>query len=389
MSGLKIALVSPFDFAVPSGVNQHVQYLSAELRNRGHRVTIFGPLSRPGGDEPTEEFHSVGHVVRVPANGSMAHITASLNLRHLRKLIETEQYDIVHCHEPLTPTLAWAMLRYSNTVNIGTFHAYGEKSPHYRLARPILRPFFNRIHGRIAVSELAGEFVSRYFGGDFEVIPNGVDVSLFDHQAEPVQDLMDGRPNLLFLGRFEEERKGFRYALKALQQVARCVPDVRLVVVGRGDASRYERKIRQYGLERNVQFAGAVSDDDRVRYMTSCRFLIAPNTGGESQGLVVLEAMAAGLPVVATSIAAYRRAITSGAEGTLVPPEDHHALAQAMLWTLSNPGPAQDMAAAGRIKAAEFNWPHIAERVEAFYLETAERYAGDTRAGTRRMPTRL
>lgn len=273
------------------------------------------------------------------------------------------------------------MLRYSSAPNIGTFHAYGETSPHYRFFRPVLRPFFNRIHGRVAVSDLAREFIGRYFGGDYQVIPNGVDISLFDHQAEPVGTLMDGRPNILFLGRFEEERKGFRYALKALRLVAQHVPDVRLVVVGRGDPARYERKIRQYGIEQNVDFIGPVSDEDRVRYMTSCQFLIAPNTGGESQGLVVLESMAAGLPVVATSIAAYRRAISPGAEGLLVAAEDEHALAQAMLQMLADPNNARCMAAAGRVKAAEYSWPEIALKVEAFYREVSERHTLNERAG--------
>lgn len=373
MSVFRIALASPYDFAVPSGVNQHVKYLSGELRRLGHHVTVIAPYSEADNGIPMSGFHGFGGVVRVPANGSVAHISFSLNLRRVKRLLAQEQFDVVHCHEPLTPVLTLAVLHYSNIPTIGTFHAYGETSPHYFCARPLLRPFFNRIDGLVAVSELARDFASRYFGGNYRIIPNGVDTSLFDLQSAPVQHLMDGRPNVLFLGRFEEERKGFEYALKALLSVRQVFPDVRLVVVGPGNASKYKERIRRYGISRNVHFAGVVSDRDRARYMATCRFLIAPNTGSESQGVVVLEAMAAGLPVVASNIRAFASVIMNGEEGLLISPGNEHSLAKGMVQILSNPCAYRQMAVNGRLKAADFSWPKVAARLVEFYEEVSER----------------
>lgn len=372
MSKLNIVIASPFDFAVPSGVNQHVRHLSDELQRLGHRVTVVAPLSDSDGYMPVADFHSFGCVVPVPANGSIAHISFSWKLRSVNALLERERFDIVHCHEPLTPALALAMLHYSKSVNIGTFHAYGESSPHYVLAKPFLRRFYNRIDGRVAVSELAREFAHRYFGGDFRIIPNGVDAGFFDDNIPPIEQLMDGRPNVLFLGRFEEQRKGFAYALKALAQVAREIPDVRLVVVGSGDTAKYGRMIEQYGITSDVHFAGAVPDQERVRYMASCRLLVAPNTGGESQGMVVLEAMAAGLPVLAADIPAYASNITHGKEGLLVEPENEIELARAMTSMLLDTDRCARMGVRGRAKAAEFAWPRVVTELVDFYEEVRD-----------------
>jgi phosphatidyl-myo-inositol alpha-mannosyltransferase len=372
MSKLNIVIASPFDFAVPSGVNQHVRHLGAELQRLGHRVTVVAPLSESDGYMPVADFHSFGCVVPVPANGSIAHISFSWKLRSLNALLERERFDIVHCHEPLTPALALAMLHYSKSANIGTFHAYGESSPHYVLARPFLRRFYNRIDGRVAVSELARDFAFRYFGGEFRIIPNGVDAGFFDDDIHPIEHLMDGRPNVLFLGRFEEQRKGFAYALKALAQVRHEIPGVRLVVVGSGDTAKYGRMIEQYGITSHVYFAGAVPDEERARYMASCRLLVAPNTGGESQGMVVLEAMAAGLPVLAADIPAYARNVTHGREGLLVEPENDIELAQAMTSMILDTDRCARMGVRGRAKAADFAWPRVVTELVDFYEEVRE-----------------
>lgn len=374
-SALRIALASPYDFAVPSGVNQHVKHLSDELRRLGHHVTIFAPLSKSDTGTPKSDFHGFGGVVPVPANGSVAHISCSLNLPRLKRLLSQERFDVMHCHEPLTPMLTLAMLRFSDIPSVGTFHAYGESSPHYVVTRPILRHFFNRIDGRVAVSELARDFASRYFGGDYRIIPNGVDTSLFESQAEPMEHLMDGRPNVLFLGRFEEDRKGFDYALKALSLVRHTFPDVRLVVVGHGNASRFTERMRRYGISQNVHFTGKVSDVDRARYMATCQFLIAPNTGSESQGMIVLEAMAAGLSVIASNITAFAGVVTHGRDGLLVEPGNEHCLAKSMVRVLSDPSNYRQMAACGRLKAAEYSWPKVADQLVEFYREIAERKA--------------
>lgn len=372
MSMLNIVIASPFDFAVPSGVNQHVRHLSAELQRLGHRVTVVAPLSGSDGYMPVADFHSFGCVVPVPANGSVAHISFSWKIRSLKGLLERESFDIVHCHEPLTPALALAMLHYSRSANVGTFHAYGERSPHYVLARPFLRRFFNLIDGRVAVSALARDFAHRYFGGDYRIIPNGVDAAFFADNVHPIEHLRDGRPNVLFLGRFEEQRKGFAFALRALATVVREIPNVRLVVVGSGDAAKFGRAIEQYGLTSHVHFAGAVPDEDRVRYMASSELLVAPNTGGESQGMVVLEAMAAGLPVLASDIPAYTNNITHGEEGLLVGTENETEFARAIASMLGDSDACARMGIRGKAKAAEFTWPRVVTELVHLYEEVLE-----------------
>lgn len=371
---MKIALASPYDFANYGGVNQHIDHLKGEFTKLGHRVVIIAPLSDPNKEVNTADFHGFGGVFPISANGSIARISFSLNLRRrIRHLMETEHFDIVHCHEPLMPALPLAVLRYSRSTNIGTFHAFAQRNLGYFYARPVLQTFFNKLDGMIAVSEPAREFASQYFNGDWEIIPNGVDTRLFSRPYDPFPELMDGRPNILFLGRFEEKRKGFRYALRALPWVKDVFPNVRLVVVGKGNPSRYYESIQKYGIQDNVMFTGSVNDQDRSRYMASCQFLVAPSTRGESQGIVILEAMAAGLPVIAGNIPGYASVIRSGQQGLLVPPENEHALAIAMVRLLSDANARAHMGSSGRTKAEEYSWPRVASRVLEYYTEVRDR----------------
>ncbi|MDQ3855810.1 MAG: glycosyltransferase family 4 protein, partial [Chloroflexota bacterium] len=322
------------------------------------------------------DFHGFGGVLPISANGSVARISLSLNLRRrLKHLMENEHFDIVHCHEPLMPALPLAVLNYSRSVNIGTFHAYAEGNLGYLYARPVLQRFFNRLDGLIAVSEPARAYAQQYFEGgpDWRIIPNGVDIPSFSRPSSPFPRLVDGRPNVLFLGRFEEDRKGFKYALRALRWVRQSYPDVRLVVVGHGDPERYAGRIKRYGLWPNVEFVGVVSNEDRARYMASCRLFIAPNTHGESQGIVLLEAMAAGMPVVASDIPGYASILRHGHQGLLVQPQNEHSLAIAMVRLLADRALAAELSTKGRRKAEEYGWPKISRQILEYYEEVGER----------------
>lgn len=374
---MKIALASPYDFATHGGVNQHIGHLKAQYEALGHEVAIIAALSEDGPDIAMPGFYGFGGVVPVSANGSVARISFSLHLRRrLKWLLEREQFDVVHCHEPLMPALPLAVLNYSRAVNIGTFHAYAESNIGYYYGRPVLQRFFDRLDGLVAVSDPARLYASQYFQrdpDDWRIIPNGVDISDFSRPAAPIPELMDGRPNLMFLGRFEEGRKGFKYLLKALPWVKEQFPDVRLVVVGRGSPSRYRGRIERNGLEENVVFAGGVPDAVRARYLASCRILVAPNTHGESQGLVLLEAMAAGLPVIGGDIPGPSSLVTHGREGLLVPPRGEHSLALAIVRLLADSQTRARMSAAGRVRAEQHSWPKVAGELLALYEEKAER----------------
>ncbi len=387
---MKIALASPYDFAAPGGVNQHIEHLRREFTRLGHRVVVIAALSESSKDVDTPDFHGFGGVVPVPANASVARISFSFNLRsRIKLLMERESFDVVHCHEPLMPALPLTVLRYSRSPNVGTFHAYAESNLGYFYARPVLQHFFDRLDALIAVSEPARDFASQYFRGDWRIIPNGVDVAAFSRPVEPVRELLDGRPNLLFLGRFEEERKGFKYALRALPWVKTVFPDVRLVVVGPGNPLSFDRQIRKYGIRRNVRFVGPVSNEDRARYMASCQVLVAPSTRGESQGLVPLEAMAAGLPVIVGNIPGYASMIAHGREGLLVQPENEHALAIAMVRLLADANTRAQMAVSGRAKAEEYSWPRVASQILEVYTEVCERKAWERRREERRRHLRV
>ncbi len=294
---LHIGLVSPYDYANQGGVTEHIKYLSRELRAQGHSVKILAPFSSNTTDIPADVY-GLGAVTHVPANGSVARISLAPDLgRTIKAILRTERFDVLHLHEPLMPAVPWLVLRNSTTYNIGTFQAFGEYSPHYAMGRPILRRFFDRLHGRVAVSLSAYEFVSQYFGGEFEVIPNGVDAQRFGVEMAPIKGMGDGRPTILFVGRFEEGRKGLRWLLQALHLVEPFFPDLRLIVGGKGDPesvdewlplrdySRSGRTIyRSAGSALEVEFVGFISPEELPRYYQSADVYCAPSTGGESFG---------------------------------------------------------------------------------------------------------
>jgi phosphatidylinositol alpha-mannosyltransferase len=262
------------------------------------------------------------------------------------------------------------VLRHSNAVNVGTFHAYRQSNLGYFYGKPILKFLFRRLHGRIAVSQPALEFISHYFDADYEVIPNGIEVSRFSPQVEPIPGLRDGRPTILFVGRYNESRKGFKYLLKALPAVREAVPGVRLVVVGRGKPDRYRRLFEAQQVD-DVIFAGCVSQADLPRYYASCDVFCAPSTGRESFGIVLLEAMASGRPVVAGDIPGYANVLTNGCEGVLVERKNPAALASALVNLLADESLRTSMGHRGRLTAARYDWETVSRRVLRYYKEVA------------------
>ena len=218
-------------------------------------------------------------------------------------MLERERFDILHFHEPFVPFLSLVLLRESQSVNIATFHAYAGWSPAYEFGKRMLARFARRLHGRIAVSAAARHFIDRYFPGDYKVIPNGVDLARFAN-AQPITRYRDGTLNILFLGRFES-RKGVMYLLKAYRQLRKRGVNCRLLLAGAGPQ---EREIRRYIATRRLQgveLLGRVSDEDKIRYFATADVYVSPATGQESMGIVLLEAMASGTPIVCSDIHGY------------------------------------------------------------------------------------
>ena len=367
---MKIALVSPYDYPYPGGVTEHIAHLEEQFTRLGHTVKIIAPSSSSDREvQAMGNILKVGGVVNIPANGSVARITLSPRLSgRVKRILQSEAFDIVHLHEPLTPALPLTVLYHSQSINVGTFHRFGGTQSLYYYGKPILRLFFNRLHGRIAVSEAAQQFINRHFKSKYIVIPNGIDVRTFGPQVEPFKALCDGKFNLLFVGRFEK-RKGFSYLLRAFVRIKQEISNVRLIVVGPYNEKsrfRYERFLNEHNVG-DVHFTGYVSKADLARHYRTCDVFCAPSTGGESFGIVLLEAMASGKPIVASDIEGYRAVLHHGREGLLVPPKDDEAFAEAVKQLLRNREMAAEMGRVGAAEARQYSWEKVSQRVLNYY----------------------
>jgi phosphatidylinositol alpha-mannosyltransferase len=362
---VKIALVSPYDWTVPGGVNNHCRHLRQQFVGRGHDVRIVAPSSQTVEDEGVITIGT--RPVSLPVAGSLARISLSLTLGPpVRRVLAQERFDIVHVHEPFMPVLPIHFLRYSDAVNVGTFHASRSDDSffYYTWGKRHLRRWIRRLDGKIAVAPAAARFVEKYFPGYYNIIPNGVDVAHFA-SAKPLDEFQDGKLNVLFVGR-PEKRKGLDHLLPAFALVRKKRKDVRLIVVGAGKFDRYERMARSLRID-DVVFRGHVSHEDLPRYHKSAHVFCAPNTGFESQGIILLEAMAAGLPLVASNIEGFASVLTHGVEGLLVLPGDEGLLADALLELLDDESMRRSMGAQGARRAEEFSWDRVSQQILSYY----------------------
>jgi len=362
---VKIGLVCPYIYPASGGVAQHVQFLYEGLRQRGHDVRILtashGPQRASEGD-----IIRLGVGFSVPINASVGTLTFSPRyLTQIDDMLERERFDLLHFHEPFVPFLSLFLLRESTSVNIATFHAYAGFSPSYEFGSRALRGYASRLHGRIAVSAAARHFIDRYFPGDYKVIPNGVDVARFAN-AVPIARWQDGTPNVLFVGR-HEPRKGLLDLLKAHRVLRRSGERSRLLIVGSGPQEREARRyVATRGLK-GVEFLGRVSDAEKAQLYKTADVYVSPATGGESFGIVLLEAMAAGTAIVCSDIHGYKGVVRRGREGLLVPPRQPRELAAAIDTLLDDPALRASMGAAGRARAEDFSWPRVTAKVEDYY----------------------
>jgi phosphatidyl-myo-inositol alpha-mannosyltransferase len=362
---VKVGLVCPYIYPASGGVAQHVQFLYQGLRLRGHDVRILtashGPQRASEGD-----IIRLGVGISVPINASVGTLTFSPRyLSQIGKMLERERFDVLHFHEPFVPFLSLFLLRESTSVNIATFHAYAGFSPSYEFGSRALRGYAARLHGRIAVSAAARHFIDRFFPGDYKVIPNGVDIQRFAN-AVPIARWQDGTPNVLFVGR-HEPRKGLLDLLKAHRILRKTGSGSRLLIVGSGPQEREARRyVATRGLQ-EVEFLGRVSDAEKAQLFKTVDVFASPATGGESFGIVLLEAMAAGTPIVCSDIHGYKGVVRRDREGLLVPPREPRELAVAIDRLLRDPALREQMGAAGQARAEEFSWPRVTAKVEDYY----------------------
>jgi phosphatidyl-myo-inositol alpha-mannosyltransferase len=370
---MRIGLVSPYDFATAGGVNDHVRHLARQLRRLGHEARIFAPSSRADVDFDTARFYRIGSPIAIPVNDSVARITLSFHLAdQVAAIVEKERFDVLHFHEPLMPALPMTMLRMSRTTNVGTFHAFARSNIGYYYGRRWLEPYLAFLHRGIAVSEPARNFLHQYFP-DFplRVIPNGIDVNAFKPGLAPIRHLRDDNVNILFVGRLEK-RKGLGDLLRAYEFMNARVPKSRLIIVGDGPLhGQVESYIARHRLP-NVVMAGFVPDTVLPRYYCSADIFCAPATGAESFGIVLLEALASGLPVVATEVEGYMSVLEPGRDSLTVQPKGWAELGSALIILARDADLRRRMGAYGREKASRFGWDVVAAQILEVYEEARQ-----------------
>lgn len=363
---MKVGLVSPYDWAHPGGVSEHIRHLAAQLRTLGHEVRVMAPSSRRDTGDP--DVFRIGGVVPIPGNDSVARITLSLNLsRHVHTILEREDFDVIHLHEPFMPALPMTVLRMSTTANVATFHAFAKHNLGYYYGRPFFQPYLRRLQETIAVSAPARDFVRHYFpSADPRIIPNGVDVEAFRPGHTAIRHLRDGLLNVLFVGRLEK-RKGLGDLVLGFRELQARVPRTRLIIVGDGPLrSRVEHLVAKHRLE-NVVMAGYVPRTVLPRYYASADIACFPATGGESFGVVLLEAMASGLPVVASEVPGYLTVVEAGRDSLTVRPRSPIELGATLTVMARDPELRARLAENALAKAQRYAWREVAARVIEVY----------------------
>ena len=367
---MKVGLVSPYDYSHPGGVTEHIRHLGKWLVQLGHEVRTFAPSSRSDIERDLPNFYRIGRPIPIPVNNSVARVTLSFHLAdRVAEILARERFDVLHFHEPLMPALPITVLRLSPVPNVGTFHAFARSNVGYYYGRAILKHYLERLDRMIAVSEPAREFVTQYFSNaDVRVIPNGVDVDTFRPGQTPIRHLRDESVNVLFVGRLEP-RKGLRELLRGYEYMKARVPESRLIIVGDGPRrARVESYISSHRLK-DVVLAGYVPQSVLPRYYASADIFCSPATGSESFGIVLLEAMASGLPIVATEIPGYLSVVEPGRDAVTVRPKGWPELGAALTLLARDEQLRLRMGAAGLEKARRYSWREVTIRVIEAYQE--------------------
>jgi phosphatidyl-myo-inositol alpha-mannosyltransferase len=364
---MRIGMVCPYSFDVPGGVQSHVLQLAEVMRARGQDVSVLAPSS-PHVKLP-DYVVSAGRGVPIPYNGSVARLQFSPAVHgKVRRWLAEGNFDVLHLHEPNAPSLSMWALRVAEGPIVATFHTSTTKSLTLTVFQGVLRPWHEKIVGRIAVSDLARRWQMEALGSDAVEIPNGVDVASF-----ATAPLLAGYPRpgktVLFLGRYDEPRKGMAVLIDALPILVEHLPGVQVLIVGRGDED--ELRSKAGGLAGHLRFLGQVDDAAKASALRSADVYCAPHTGGESFGIVLVEAMAAGTPVVASDLHAFRRVLRNGDAGRLVPVEDSAALAAGLIAVLDDDRLAKRYIAAGADAVRRYDWSVVADQIMRVYETVA------------------
>lgn len=374
---MRIGMVCPYSFDEPGGVQIHAIDLCTELRKRGHEVSLIGPGKSADGLPDFVELG--GSSIPIRYNGSVARLSfGPRTKKHLKQWIRDNQFDLLHIHEPNSPSYSMMAMAVAEGPIVATYHASASESKVLKMALPFLRPYLERIHGGIAVSEEARRWQVENLAGDPVLIPNGVETSVY-RGAQPLAGLDspgEHRPRLMFLGRFEEPRKGLQILLEAMPRIVAEVPQVELIIAGGGDMDALVERMRDLGLsatvglgpsDAHVRVLGRVSDADKASALSASDVYVAPNTGGESFGIVLVEGMAAGAAVLASDIPAFEAVGQHGASARLFSNGSAADLADKAVGLLRDDAARNSLVAAGSTRAVDFDWQTVTDQVEQVY----------------------
>ena len=366
---MRIGIVSPYSFDVPGGVQNHIMDLAEALLGLGHEVSVLAPADDDA--ELPPYVVSAGRAVPLPYNGSVARIAfGPVSTARVRRWLRRGEFDVLHVHEPFSPSLSFLAVVSARGPVVATFHTAMTRSRALAGLQNFLQPVMEKITARIAVSELARKVQVEHLGGGAVEIPNGVAVRKFA-TAAPMPGWPGDGGSLGFLGRFTESRKGFPLLRTAYVTLARERPGLRLLVAGPGDPGDLYDDIPKE-LHDRVEFLGLVSEADKARMLRSVDVYVAPNTGGESFGMILTEAMAAGAAIAASDLDAFRRVLDGGRAGALFPNGDADGLTRLLGELLDDPRRRADLASCARHVVGMFDWPSVANRVLEVYATAIE-----------------
>jgi phosphatidylinositol alpha-mannosyltransferase len=362
---VRVGLVSPYPWDVPGGVVAHIRDLAEQLLVTGHEVSVLTPVDDDDLPLPDHVVRA-GRTVPVPYNGSVSRlIFGPVSLARVRRWLADGHFDVLHVHSPETLSLSLLTVMNAKGPIVATFHAYNPRSRILSLLQTPLQAYLEKVQGRIAVSPAARRTIVEHLGGDAVIIPNGVAVARY-RDAEPMRGFPWPDGAIGFVGRIDEQRKGLAVLTAAFELLAARRPGLQLLVAGPGDRRQVQTQLPAR-LRDQVHLLGEVSEADKARLYRSVDVFAAPNTGGESFGLILLEAMAAGTPVVASDLDPFRQVLDGGRAGRLVPVGREDALAAACESLLAQPSQRRELVNAGNTVVAQYDWPAVAERVVQVY----------------------
>ena len=359
---LRIGIVCPYSWDVPGGVQNHIRDLAEFLLNNGHYVEVLAPATES--DDLPGYVVSAGRAVSIPYNGAVARVLFGVGANsRVRSWINDGDFDLLHLHEPAIPSLSLLACWAGEGAMVGTFHAAAKYQKAIVAIGPILEPVIEKLSARIAVSESARLTLTAHLETDAIVIPNGI---YADNYRDGTSRSEWSGNTIGFLGRFEEDRKGLPVLLDALPIISRFIPDIRVLIAGPGDSEEVLEKVDPQ-LRNRVEFLGKISESDKTDFLASVSLYIAPNTGGESFGIILAEAMAGGAAVVASDIPAFADVLGKGEFGALFESENSESLAKVIIDLLRDDSKRKQLAAAGAVHAQRFDWSQVGEEIFEVY----------------------